>query len=376
MALCTCASTVSGFTTSPQSMAAVTLCTLGAPFSSDTSATCAQTVPNDSTMAMPRARPAGSGEPQPAFSAARSSTFRKRGCFASSLRRSATGSCFEAAAISSIIVSITNAVCVVADRAPPQRRHRAASWCAARRSGWGCRSACRRRPRRDVPSMPSFTRSRLERRAAEDRLADDRVVPADDVALRVEPDLDAVQVHRAVVAAADVVLARPDDFTGTFTALRDLARLDDRSRRSGLARRPKPPPAIIVFSFTCSGLSPSTFAAAAWSTPWNLRAHPDLRAVGPHLHGAVERLHRRVGEERELVLGDDRLRRALDRLGVRGLLRDRAAGLLRASRGYSRAQLLAWRARRSRPAGPTRPRARRARSSPPSSSCRRPRRRW
>src|SRR5947209_6309335 len=55
MALCTCASTVSGFTASPQSNTATTLCTFTLLPSSDTSATCAQTLPNDSCPAIPRA---------------------------------------------------------------------------------------------------------------------------------------------------------------------------------------------------------------------------------------------------------------------------------------------------------------------------------
>src|SRR5437763_6093395 len=37
----------------------------------------------------------------------------------------------------------------------------------------------------------------------------------------------------------------------------------------GTARRPKPPPAIIVFSVTCSGFRPAVVAAAAWSPVWN-----------------------------------------------------------------------------------------------------------
>jgi hypothetical protein len=36
-----------------------------------------------------------------------------------------------------------------------------------------------------------------------------------------------------------------------------------------IARRPKPPPAIIVFSSTFSGATPSTLAIAPWSMVWN-----------------------------------------------------------------------------------------------------------
>ena len=53
---CTCASTVSGFTAKPQSIAEVTLWTRIAFFSTETSTTCATTDPNDSCTAMPRPR--------------------------------------------------------------------------------------------------------------------------------------------------------------------------------------------------------------------------------------------------------------------------------------------------------------------------------
>ena len=57
----------------PQSIAQTTRCTRIAPSlsSTDTSATCATKLPNDSCTATPRARPCGSGVPQPDFSAAR-----------------------------------------------------------------------------------------------------------------------------------------------------------------------------------------------------------------------------------------------------------------------------------------------------------------
>ncbi len=81
------ATTPSGFTATPQSIAQVTRCTRMRPSSTDTSATCASQLPKDSCTATPRARPAGGRVPQPDFSAARFSTPRWRGCFASSARR-------------------------------------------------------------------------------------------------------------------------------------------------------------------------------------------------------------------------------------------------------------------------------------------------
>ena len=68
---------------------------------------------------MPRATPGGSGEPQPALSAAIANTLATRGCLPRWSRRNATGSLPAALARSSIIVSITNAVWVC----PTERHH-------------------------------------------------------------------------------------------------------------------------------------------------------------------------------------------------------------------------------------------------------------
>ena len=78
MPLWICCSTPAGFTTWPQSTAQTTRCTLSLPFSTETSATCAVKLPMLLTTAMPRPRPAGSGLPHPAFSAASSSTASRR----------------------------------------------------------------------------------------------------------------------------------------------------------------------------------------------------------------------------------------------------------------------------------------------------------
>src|SRR5579862_4001488 len=85
---------------------------------SETSATCAHTLLNDSCTAMPRACPFATGAPQFDFSTTSSSVFSTRGLSASSARRYTTGSWLAAAASSSIIVSITKAECEL-----PTERH-------------------------------------------------------------------------------------------------------------------------------------------------------------------------------------------------------------------------------------------------------------
>ena len=126
--------------------------------------------------------------------------------------------------------------------------------------------------------------------------------------LLVEADARAVQVHGAVVAALDVVLAAPQRAhrrvqAGGARGLGDLAGLDHEVAACSTKRRPKPPPAICTCTVTCSGLRPSTRAAAAPSRPGHWRAGPQLGAALGKLHGAVQRLHRRVGEVREHELG-------------------------------------------------------------------------
>ena len=151
-------------------------------------------------------------------------------------------------------------------------------------------------------------------------------------------------------------------FTGTFTCLRDLARLDDvvggriGAPAEAAAREHR-------VELHLLGLEAEHLRRRRLVDALELRAHPDLGAVAAHLHGAVERLHRRVGEERHLVFGDDRLRRAPS--SPRGCRP--SSPTCPASSPCSRnccRQRRRSRASRSGP-GPTRPRARRVPSSPP-----------
>ena len=59
---------------------------------------------------------------------------------------------------------------------------------------------------------PILDRELLERCALHDRLADDALLPAEQLALRVEAGAQPVQESRPVIAAAHVVLAHPDEF--------------------------------------------------------------------------------------------------------------------------------------------------------------------
>ena len=100
----------------------------------------------------------------------------------------------------------------VPDRAPPEHRH------------WALRIGQPDRETRDLVMRvldsldrhvvdPVVDQHRLERPALQDGLGGDPMVPADDLAV-LQADLRAVRRHRPVVAATNVVLARPDQMHG------------------------------------------------------------------------------------------------------------------------------------------------------------------
>ena len=217
-------------------------------------------------------------------------------------------------------VSVANAVCV-----EPTERHHSTGTPTVRRvqldGEIGDRVGQRRRAldAGDVDAV--LDHHRLERRADEDRLADDPVLPARRRCRRVEPRLQRVEIGGTVVAALHVVLARPHELDrNAGLALRrerlgDRRRLDDVVRLSGFARRPKLPPAKSWLMRHLLGLQPDGLRDRDLVGGLELLAVPDFAAVGVELHHAVQRLHRRVREIRELVVGVERLRRAGERLG-------------------------------------------------------------
>jgi hypothetical protein len=78
-----------------------------------------------------------------------------------------------------------------------------------------------------------------ERRPRHDRLADDAVLPGDQVAVRVQPGLHRVVVGRPVAAALHVVLARPQHLDRRLGADR-LQRAHHLDDDVGIGHRPAP----------------------------------------------------------------------------------------------------------------------------------------
>ncbi len=171
---------------------------------------------------------------------------------------------------------------------------------------------------------PVLDHHRLERRAADDGLAHDGMVPGHDVALCVQPQLGAVHMCRAVVAAADVVLAAPDHLDRTGLAGRPVS-LGHVNRFHQIVGRGHGAPAKAAaghhrMQHHLLRLEAGRFRDGALVYGLELAAGPYLATVRAQVHHAVERLHGRVRQVGEFVDGRDLLRRARQarRVGLPG----------------------------------------------------------
>ena len=88
--------------------------------------------------------------------------------------------------------------------------------------------------------------------------------------------------------------------TGTFAALATSAASRDEVRRSGWPGGRTLRRGTWCGGRTCSGLRPRTSAATRWSMVWNCVPVQTSHRSAVELDGAVERLHRGVGEVRHL----------------------------------------------------------------------------
>ena len=151
--------------------------------------------------------------------------------------------------------------------------------------------------------MPSLTWKLLEHGARGDGLADNDVIPGQHLAAFVEADARAVQVHRAVVAAPHVVLTAPERAhrcvqAGGARGLGDLAGLDHKVA----AAREAPAEAAarhLHMDRHLLGLEAQHARDRGAVQTGALAAGPQLGAALGKLNGAVQRLHRRVGEIRK-----------------------------------------------------------------------------
>ena len=119
---------------------------------------------------------------------------------------------------------------------------------------------------------------------------------------------------RAVIAAADVVLARPHRLDRNARHLGDVNRLGNEV--GGGIRAPAEPAAQeLRVDEDVLRRDAGDFRCDHLVHGLELRAGPDLAAFAFELHGGVERLHRRVGQVGHVVLGEQLF--ALRERGIR-----------------------------------------------------------
>ncbi len=196
----------------------------------------------------------------------------------------------------------------VADRAPPQGRNsdlrRVQLDLHVRDRVGEVGRALDRRPVDAVLDHEGF-----EGRAGDDRLSDDRVRPSRDRALRVERAGHAAVPHRPVVAGLHVVRARPHQLQRRSGGLRDLDGFDDvvRHRICAPAETAAEEGRVELHA---RGIQARRVSGRRVVDGLELRSGPDLAATLAQVDDAVQRLHRRVREVGELVLGFETSRRA------------------------------------------------------------------
>ena len=181
-------------------------------------------------------------------------------------------------------------------------------------------------PSTAVSSTPSLM-SAANGVPSEERLDDHVLLPRHGRAGRVQRRADGVIRPGPVVAAAHVVLARPDhldrrpDGLGNLHGLAHEVAVGHRPPAEAAAQQRR----VQRHLFR---LQPGLLRRGVAVDGLELRADPDLAAVGPHVGDAVDRLHRRVGQVRQVVDGLERLGRLSQGLGRVAVLACDHPGLL------------------------------------------------
>ena len=284
------------------------------------------------------------GCPQPAFSAARSSTARARGALARRARRYATGSFPAAAASSSMKPSTMKALCVDPDAAPPGGGH-AGRRLLADVVHQHIGKAVRPGGALDGVAVEAVLESSRQP-TRQDRRAGDPVTEGDRRAADVQGRGHAVIVERPVDVVLDVLLAGPDHLHRALDLLGDLHRLGDAVDLQPAAEAAAEQ---VIVDLDLVQRQAGDLRCRRLRAGQDLRAHPDVAAIRAHVHRAVHRLHGGVGQQRELV---DRLEcagGARHGLGDIAILHGDHAGplqrLLDAARSDRRWRISRWRPR-------------------------------
>ena len=133
--------------------------------------------------------------------------------------------------------------------------------------------------------------------------------------------LEAVEIERPVERLLNVLLARPDDLHRPVDLLRDAHGLGDIVHFEPPAEAAADQMIVDddLLERQTRHLRRDPLRAGD-----DLIADPDLAGVGTNVHGAVHRLHRRMGEERHVIGRLDFRSLAQSLVDVAGRFRDRA----------------------------------------------------
>ena len=213
----------------------------------------------------------------------------------------------------------------VADRAPPQHRHRRRRMGHAHVDiGQRVRGIDDALGRGGIDAV--LHHHPLERGAGHDRLADDVMLPAADVAVGVQAHAHAMHVQRAIAAAAHVGFARPLQFDrraevdrlGDFGGFDEHIAVEDRAPAETAA-------GLHHVQVDLIGFDAGDLRAGALHRVRHLQAAVDVQAVAVLVDHRIQRLQRRMREVREAIGRFDGLR-GLGELagGIAALQRDLA----------------------------------------------------
>src|SRR5690606_7507594 len=139
-------------------------------------------------------------------------------------------------------------------------------------------------------------------------LADDAMRPSDDVALIIEACPHAVEVHRTVLSAANVIFARPDKFDRRAIGhgFSDFDRLDNKVG-SEIGATPEAATRQQRMDGDLRSLDAECFCDVALIDGLELTARPYLALAVFNFSYGIKRLHGRMGKERKFKIGSDNL---------------------------------------------------------------------
>src|SRR5438128_413207 len=172
------------------------------------------------------------------------------------------------------------------------------------------------------PDHAQVLREELARHPRDDGRPGDPMGPGDRLALCIQAGSDPIVVARPVHVVLDVLLATPDHLYRAGDLLRNLHGPDDEVDLESPAEAAAQE---MVVHLDLGLRQPGHLCRGGLGECRDLCSHPDVAPVGPHVDGAVHRLHCSVREERLLVDRLDLLRGTRHRCGyVAVLARDHA----------------------------------------------------